>query len=112
MTMVRIQFFYRRDTLQIDAVYVNCMTQSMVLRDPKKYVEVHVVDPPYEVTRNHRVVLDDEGEVLTTTPHINPVQPEPERPRPLPEITLRSPDGSAWTVTIDNMGKIRSKKAK
>lgn len=73
--MVETQFFYRKDTKQIDAVYRDCTTTSAVFKDPATYMEVNVVDPPYEVTRDHKVVLDADGNVIDTEPSPNPVQP-------------------------------------
>jgi len=69
------QFFYRLDTLQIDAVYRDCKTNSTVFKDTNVYAEVNVVNPPYAVTRNHKVVLDAEGNVIGTEPTPNPAQP-------------------------------------
>lgn len=34
-----------------------------------------MTDPPYEVTRDHKVVLDIEGNVIGTEPSINSMQP-------------------------------------
>lgn len=75
--MVETQFFYRLDTLQIDAVYLDCKSSSSVFKDSSTYVEVNVADPGYKVTRNHKVVLDAEGHVTGTQGSANPVQPEP-----------------------------------
>lgn len=73
--MTEIQFFYRINNLQIDAVYKGNKTNSTVFKDSTIYVEVNVTDPPYEVTRDHKVVLATDGTVMTTTPAVNPVQP-------------------------------------
>jgi len=75
MLMAQYQFFYRLDTHQIDAVYIECKTQSTLFKDTSVYAEVNVVNPPYEVTRNHKVMLDAEGNVVGTEPSPNPVQP-------------------------------------
>ena len=75
--MAKTQFFYRLDTLQIDAVFRGNKTQSHVFKDPSTYVEVNVKDPPYVVSRNHEVILDDDGNVLDTRPSLNPMQPAP-----------------------------------
>lgn len=73
--MTETQFFYRLDTLQIDAVFLNAKTNSRVFKNTGMYVEVNVTDPPYEVTRDHKVLLDGEGEVEGTVLFPNPVQP-------------------------------------
>lgn len=108
--MVQTQFFYRKDTLQICAVYQDCTTESTVFKDPAKYVEINVVDPPYPVTRDHRVVLDAKGDVAGTEPSVNPVQPKPALPEAPAELAIKSPDGSVWILTVDNAGKISGKK--
>jgi len=72
---MEFQFFYRRDNQQIDAVYRDCKSNSAVFKDPATYMEVNVTDPPYEVTRDHKVILDTEGNVIGTEPSPNPVQP-------------------------------------
>lgn len=79
------QFFYRKDTLQIDAVYIDTITQSTVFKDPNVYVEVNVTDPPYVVSRDHKVVLDAQGNVSGTHEFTNPVQPTPA---PDPHVDL------------------------
>lgn len=75
--MVEIQFFYKTDTLQIEAVYGDSTTNSSVFKDTNVYTEINVVDPPYSVTRNHKVILNAEGEVIDTEESANPVQPPP-----------------------------------
>lgn len=75
--VVKTQFFYRKDTFQIDAVFQNCETQSAIFHDPVVYVEVNVDDPPYSVTRNHKVILE-KGKVVGTEPNVNPLQPKSE----------------------------------
>lgn len=75
--MVLVQLFYRPDTLQIDAVFQECLTTSTKWKDSATYIEVNVTDPPFSVSRNHKVVLDDEGKVVDTEPSANPVQPAP-----------------------------------
>ena len=75
--MTDYQFFYRKDTFQIDAVYRDSKTESMVFKDPATYVEVNVTDPLYVVDRDHKVVLGAEGQVIGTEPSVNPVQPTP-----------------------------------
>ena len=64
--MDRYQFFYEKGTLQIVAVYHGCKTRSQVWKNPATYIEVNVVDPPYTVTRDHKVVLGPEGAVVGT----------------------------------------------
>jgi len=107
---MKYQFFYRLDTLQIDAVYRDCTTESTVFKDTSVYAEVNVTDPPYEVTRNHKVILDEEGNVVDTEPSPNPVQPMPPPPEVPVGVELKSPDGSIWTITIGDNGKLRTKK--
>ena len=75
--MTEYQFFYRLGTLQIDAVNVGCKSGSTKYKDANVYVEVNVTDPPYEVSRNHMVVLDVEDVVIGTHEFTNPVQPTP-----------------------------------
>lgn len=75
--MVEIQFFYDKNSLQIMAVYVNVKTGSSVFKDADVYAEVNVEDPPYRVTRDHKVVLDPSGEITGTVASVNPVQPSP-----------------------------------
>jgi len=108
--VVSYQFFFKKDTLQIDAVYRNCKTQSTVFKDPATYMEVNVVDPPYEVTRNHKVILDAAGNVIGTEPSPNPVQPTPTLPVYPNEIPITSPDGTVWAITVDDTGKVKTKK--
>lgn len=74
---MKYQFFYRLDTLQIDAVLRDCKTTSSVFKDPATYMEVNVTDPPYKVTRDRKVVLDAGGTVIGTHEFTNPVQPTP-----------------------------------
>ena len=88
---MEFQYFYRLDTLQIDAVYHDSKTTSSVFKDPAVYVEVNVSDPPYEVSRNHKVVLDGEGQVVDSTPFENPVQPQP---------TVELPPNPGYAVII------------
>lgn len=73
--MTELQYFYRKDTLQIDAVYKDAETESSKYKDADVYVEVNVVDPGYAVTRDHKVILDAEGAVVGTEASVNPVQP-------------------------------------
>jgi len=105
--MVQIQFFYRLDTLQIDAVFRDCTTESTVFKDTDVYAEVNVTDPPYEVTRDHKVVLDAAGRVVDTTPNPNPIQPTPTPPEIPSKIKLKSPGGMIWAITVDDMGVIK-----
>lgn len=107
--MARIQFFYRLDTRQIDAVFKGCRTNSTVFKDANVYGEVNVEDPPYEVTRDRIVVLDG-GQVMGTAPSINPIQPKPTPVEYPKEMVLRSPDGSAWAISVDNSGNIEADK--
>lgn len=74
------QFFFRKDTLQIDAVYRNCKTNSTKYKDTSVYTEVNVINPSYEVTRDHKVVLDAGGIVIDTEPNVNPIQPSVSMP--------------------------------
>lgn len=83
--MVSYQLFYRKDTHQIDAVFRDCKTSSAIFRDQDTYTEVNVETPAYAVSRNHKVVLDNEGLVVDTTPSLNPVQPTP-MPDPLADL--------------------------
>lgn len=99
-----IQFFYRIDTLQIDAVYRDCKTSSPVFLDPSTYVEVNVTDPGYVVDRNHKVVLDAGGAVIGTHEFENPVQPE--EPKVL-EMSMH-----AGRITGFDAGVIRPLKAR
>lgn len=108
--MVKTQFFYRLDTFQIDAVYRGCKSSSSLFTDGSVYAEVVVEDPPYVVDRDHLVILDAQGRVVDTSPHVNPVQPSPALREVPAGIDLQSPDGSTWTIQIDNMGKIRGSK--
>ena len=108
--MADTQFFYRKDTLQIDAVFRGCKTESARFKDKATYMEVNVADPPYPVTRDHKVVLDPEGNVVGTEPSPNPVQPTPTPPVTLTEYSIQSPDGNIWIITVDNMGKLGCKK--
>jgi len=73
--MVQIQYFYRKDTEQIDAIFRDCQTNSAVWKDVTVYVEVNVEDPPYMVTRDHKVVLAVDGNVIGTVYSPNPFQP-------------------------------------
>lgn len=82
---MKLQFFYRLDTLQIDAVYIDCKTKSKVFKDLDVYVEVNVKDPSYELSRNRKVILDEGGQVVDTEDSVNPVQPTPD-PNPNQEI--------------------------
>ena len=77
--MTEYQFFYRTDTLQIDAVYRGCKTESARFKDKATYIEVNVTDPAYEVSRDHKVVLDDDDNVIWTEVQENPLQPTPAR---------------------------------
>jgi len=108
--MVEFQFFYRLNTLQIDAVYRDCTTESTVFKNPAVYVEVNVIDPPYEVTRDHKVILDAEGNVTGTESSPNPVQPTPTPPEIPSEISLKSPDGTVWGVAVSDAGTIQIRK--
>jgi len=108
--MVEIQFFYRKDTLQIDAVFRDCTTTSTVFKDTNVYAEVNVTDPPYEVTRDHKVILDAEGNVIDTGPSPNPVQPTPTPPVYPSEIPITSPDGTVWIITVDDTGRLKAEK--
>jgi len=108
--VVSYQFFFKKDTLQIDAVYRDCKTTSTVFKDTNVYAEVNVTDPPYEVTRDHKVILDAEGNVIDTEPSPNPVQPTPTPPKTPSEIPITSPDGTVWVITVTDMGKIKVEK--
>lgn len=108
--MVKIQFFYRKDTLQIDAVYRDCKTNSVKFNDRDTYVEVNVTNPAYEVSRDHKVVLNKEGKAVGTKPSINPLQPTPTLPVAPEAVELRAPDGSVWAIRVDNAGVIKAKK--
>lgn len=108
--MTEYQFFYRRDSLQIDAVYRDCKTHSAKFKDVATYVEVNVTDPPFEVTRDHKVVLDAGGNVVGTEPSPNPIQPEATPPVVPERMDLRSPDGTIWTISVDNQGRIKTGK--
>jgi len=108
--MVVYQFFYRLDPLQIDAVFRDCTTTRTVFQDTHVYAEVNVTDPPYEVTRDHKVVLDEAGNVIGTEPSPNPVQPAPTPPVYPSEIPITSPDGTVWVITVTDMGKIKVEK--
>ncbi len=77
---MNIQYFYRKDTLQIDAVFRDCQTNSAVFKDINIYAEVNVENPKYTVSRNHKVQLDAQGSVIGTLESVNPVQPSPPVP--------------------------------
>jgi len=94
---MKVQFFYRLDTLQIDAVYRDCTTESTVFKDPSVYAEVNVEDPPYEVTRDHKVVLDADGNIVGSEPSPNPVQPTPE---PNPHQDLIDLINTSWDTGV------------
>ena len=104
--MIETQFFFRKDSLQIDAVYRGCKTQSAKWKDPATYIEVVVQDPKYVVSRNYKVVLDAGGHVLRTTQHQNPAQPSPSEPVVAEELQLRSPDGGTWKIRVNDTGMI------
>lgn len=103
--MTSYQFFYRLDTLQIDAVFRDCTTGSTVFKDPAIYVEVNVLDPPYEVTRDHKVILDAQGNVVDTEAHANPV-----RPAPPPEFPPNPGYGIVQEIDVMREKPLRVKK--
>lgn len=106
---MKLQFFYRKDTLQVDAVFRNSKTASPVFKDKAKYVEVNVKDPTYEVSRNHKVKLDPKGKVIDTIPHMNPIQPEIP---PDPNKTMADLIDSAWTTGMPNKTEALKKAVK
>lgn len=75
---MEVQFFYRKDSKQIDAVFRDCKTNSAVFKDQNKdqniYAEVNVTDSTYIIGRDYKVVLQD-SEVINTVPSVNPIQP-------------------------------------
>lgn len=77
MNDMKIQYFYRKNNQQIDAVYKNCTTKSTKYTEGTMYTKVTVIDPQYEITRNNKVILDDKGVVIGTIPNVNSSQPVP-----------------------------------
>jgi len=105
-----IQFFYRKDTLQIDAVYRGCLSNSTKYVAGDTYEEVIWINPPFDVTRNHKVLLNAEGEVIDTEAHENLTQPTPT-PEEVPEtMKLQSPNGTKWHISITDTGQVLVKK--
>ena len=43
--------------------------------DPTTHTEARLVDPDFDISRDHTVLLDAQGQVIATTPSPNPVQP-------------------------------------
>ena len=71
--MKLVTFYYNKTTLQIDAVFVNCETPSSSWNNAT-YIKETIINPKFEITRNHKVVLTA-GKVTGTSPSTNPVQP-------------------------------------
>lgn len=78
---MKIQFFYRIDTLQIDAVFQGCKTNSAKYKDTTKYQEINVKDPLFPITRNHKVILNADEDIIGTE-----ISPNPQQPVPTPNI--------------------------
>lgn len=110
MIEMKIQFFYRKNTLQIDAVYKNCKTNSTKFKDKTVYTEVNVSDPAYKISRNHKVIIK-KGKIIGTKPSVNPIQPNIINDVPT-KLKLKSPDGSIYEVGIDDTGKLKTVKTK
>lgn len=72
---MEVQYFYRKDTLQIDAVNVDCKTNSSKFKDMEIYVEVNEFNPPYMLSRDHKVVLASDV-VIDTVYNLNPKVPD------------------------------------
>jgi len=104
--MVQIQFFYRIDTYQIDALYIDCKSNSTIYKDTNVYVEVNVTDPIYTVSRDHKVILDGEGNVIDTEEFINPTQPTPT-PNPHQGALDDLNAGFAGTGTPDKIDTLK-----
>lgn len=109
MKMVKIQFFYRKDTLQIDAVFRNSKTNSTIFKDKTKYVEVNMKTPLYPLSRNHKVKLDPKGKVTGTISHMNPIQPTPS---PNPNKEMADLIDEAWKIGIPNKTEALKKAVK
>lgn len=75
-------FLYDKDTLQIEQVISNSFTMPTVTEsyDEATLVKVEVVDPLYQISRDHKVMLEA-GEVVNSEPSLNPIQPSPLEPR-------------------------------
>ena len=52
----------------------------MKFKDINVYAEVNINNPSYKVTRDHKVILGFDGNVIATEVSPNPLQPTPAPP--------------------------------
>ena len=75
---------YNRKTFQIEAIISSSTIEpplTDVSFDPVTETYVRITDPPFEVSRDHKAIIED-GVLIATEASPNPIQPEPPGPNP------------------------------
>ena len=75
--------FYDKETLQIEQ-YISSSSimptpASLSAYNPDKHNMVELIDPPFKISRDHKVALK-EGKIVDTASNPNPKQPPPPEP--------------------------------